>query len=132
MATVVGSPDVDQIRKSAAKLGPVIGNVGSEIGQRTIRSLDRTIDIVAKFGRTEQCQGPRLPVIGRRLPLGWLQDARINEPALLQLGETFVDRPLLDQRPLGSEHIMVYAEGGEIGPDQRHHLLDGEVANWPE
>ena len=99
----------------------MIGDVGGEIGPRPVRLLERPVDIVAELGRAEERLRPRLPIV-RQLALGRLERADIDEAALLPAREALVDRPGVDQRALGGEHVVAHAERGEIGADQRHHL----------
>ncbi len=76
-AGMVSAPDVDQ-RVGAFRLLHVIGEVGAEIGPAAVGLADRAVLIVAEFGRAEQRQLDRLPVLGR-LALGRFEHAVIDQ-----------------------------------------------------
>ena len=48
VATMIGAPYVDEIRKSTVDFRSVIGNVGGKIGVTAIRLLEWTVDVVAE------------------------------------------------------------------------------------
>ena len=109
----------------------MIGDVGGEIGPRTIGFLERSVDVVAKLGGAKQGLRPRLPII-RGLALGRLEYPGIDQSTLVERCDTLVDCSRFDQLALRSEAIVVHAEQCEVFTDQRHHLLDREIAQRPK
>src|SRR5262249_16772466 len=65
VATVVGSPNVDHVGEAAVDLAFVVSNVGGEVGIAAVRLPQWPVDVVAEFGRTEQCLFSILPILDR-------------------------------------------------------------------
>ena len=116
---MVGAPDVDQL-VGVLRLLIMIGEVGAEIGPAPVRFLDRPVLIVAEFGRAEQRQFNRLPILGR-LALRRFEHTVIDQAMLAQPFFGGGGLALGLQLGLRREEIMMDAQLGEVGADHVHH-----------
>ena len=131
VAAVVGPPHVDQRREAAIDLALVIGDIGGKIRVGAVRFDQRTVDVVAEVGRTEQHLFAIFVVVAR-LSLGGRQAARIDEA----LAPKLVDRERdgirvavpFRQRPFRKEPVEADAKPREIGADIGQHGRDSDLA----
>ncbi len=93
----------------------MIGNVGCEIGVAAVRLHQRPVDVVAKVGGAEQCLLAVLLVLDRAA-LGRRQTALVDLllGAQTQSMVSATGHPVLDQRPLGEEDVVLDVERGEV------------------
>src|SRR5260370_567803 len=81
-----GARGGDEVTEGAAKRVVVISDVSGEIGPRTVRFLERSIDLVAELGGGKQGLLARLPIVGQHAAR-WVEDADVNEAALVERRE---------------------------------------------
>ena len=125
---MIGPEHVDQQVETALHLVVVIGDIGREIGPAAIGFLDRTIDIVAMFGRTEQGLLARLPVFGR-LALGRLEHAFIDQALVLERLQRLFDQAGAIERFFRIEHVHLDAKRLQVIANELHHRFGGKVAH---
>src|SRR5947207_9879625 len=110
---MVGAPDVDQRRAAAACLVEMVGDVAGEVGPAAVRFPQRPVDVVAELRGPEQGLRPRLPVLDG-LALGRVENAGVEQAALVEHLEGCLDAAGFDQRALRTEAVEADAELLEV------------------
>ena len=111
VAVVVGAPDVDDAVEAALVLVGVVGDVGGEVGEQAVLTLDHAVLLVAEGGRAE--------------PLGAV--LHIQVAAGLELGDGLLDQAGVEQRALGEPLVEGDAELLQIFAAVAELLGEGET-----
>ena len=130
VAAMIGAEHVDHVEEAAIDLVLMIGDVGGEIGVGAVRFDQRTIDVIAIGGGTEQRLDAVLVILDRLALRGRqaaLVDVALGTQEIDGLGDLVVAG--LDQRPLREEHVVLDVQRREIALDHVHHHGDRLGAN---
>lgn len=131
---MVGAEHVDQVPSAPQPFGPVVGDVGGEVGVGAVGLEQRPVDLVTEERRAEEGLLTVLPVV-LRLALRRRQRSDMDEIAIAQvpdrLGHEIAVRAGRE-RPLREEAVVPHAEQPEVLADQLHHRPHGRVAEWRE
>ena len=117
VTVMIRAPDVHDPVEAAAVLVVMIGDIGGEVGERTVRLFQDAVLVVTEIRGAE----PQRAVLFKG-------QARFPQPP-----ECFLHRPAFDQRTLGKPHLMLHTELAQVRLDavkNRAHPV-GEASILP-